>query len=71
MKKSEFCDGEYCLQKEKCQLYVNFIALVKAGKFPRSIDSMHCVEPIWQDVHFTKLGYSEFVEIEKIKEAKD
>ncbi len=71
MKKSEFCDGGYCLQKEKCQLYVNFIALVKAGKFPRSIDSMHCVEPIWQDDHFTKLSYSEFKEVVEAKEAKD
>ncbi len=65
MKTEKLCDGNYCSKQEQCQLYINFIALVKAGKFPRSIDSMCCIEPIWQDEHFIKPGYSEFIKVKK------
>ncbi len=61
------CDGNYCSRKEKCQLYIDFLKLVNDKKFPKSIDSLWCVEPIWQKDRFIKAEFSRFKKIKKDK----
>ncbi len=62
------CDGKYCPKKEKCVLYLKFTGLVKQGKFPRSIDSLTCIEPIWQNEEFLSKEYNLYKEDKNIKE---
>jgi len=65
--KGALCNGNYCSKKEKCQLYIDFLELVKDKKFPRSIESTVCIEPIWQNEKFIKKAFSKFVKIGKKK----
>ncbi len=64
------CNGNCCSKKETCVLYEKFVDLTKDGKFPRTIDSMVCIEPIWQDEHFIKHEFSCYIK-SKIKKRKE
>ncbi len=65
------CDGRFCKKKEKCELYSNFIELAAAHKFPRSIDALDCVEPLYDNGRLIEKEFNRFVPTEKEREREE